>query len=112
LPTANVSTTYLQKRDKKKKTLSLITNYKQVGIIDGTTSCDLSQDKFSLANKQREIQRSSSTIRINSLRKTYDNLIKLSPPRDTKPGDPPAEPLKLTAMQEVDNPFTEDNLDD
>jgi len=51
IPTANVSTTYLQKRDKKKKTLSVLTNYKQVGIIDGTTSCDLSQDKFSLANK-------------------------------------------------------------
>ena len=28
IPTANISTTYLQKRDKKKGTLSLITNYK------------------------------------------------------------------------------------
>lgn len=109
ISTTNVTATYLQKRDKKKKTLSVVTNYKQVGIIDGTTASDLSKDPFSIHNKQREIQRSSSTLRIKSLRKTYDNLIKLSPPKEPKQGEPIEE---TTVIQEIDNPFTEDNLDD
>lgn len=36
ITTSNIVTTYTQKRDKKKKTLSVLTNYKQVGIVDGS----------------------------------------------------------------------------
>ena len=111
ISTANVTATYLQKRDKKKKTLSVLTNYKQVGIVDGTTASEFSKDKFSLANKQAQIQRSASTLRISTLRKTFDNLIKLSPPREPKPGEPPVEKEKATVV-EIDNPFTEENIDD
>lgn len=77
--------------------------------MDGTQPSEFSKDPFSIANKQNEIHRSASALRINNLRKTYDTLIKLSPPREAKPG----EPLKIieagTITQEVNNPFTLEN---
>lgn len=84
----NVTKFLTQKRDKKKKTLSLVTTYKKVGIVDGCDRSQFSADPFSLANKQIDIQRSASHLRITSLRKTYDSLIKLTPPREPLKGEP------------------------
>jgi len=50
-PTSNISATFTQKRDKKKKTLEVITHYKPIGITDGCRSTSFSVDKFSLFNK-------------------------------------------------------------
>jgi hypothetical protein len=100
---------YTQKRDKKKKTLSLVTAYKQVGIVDGCGPSEFSKDSFSLANKQIEIHRSASALKINRLRRTYDSLIKLSPPKEPLPGE---EAPKVTqTIVEIDNPFTNENCD-
>ena len=67
-PTTNIAATYTVKRDRKKKTMELITHYNKVGIVDGCQSTTLSNDKFSLYNLQTELQRSSSAIKIKSLR--------------------------------------------
>lgn len=45
----NVAATFTIKTDHKKKTKELITNYKQVGIIEGTLSTDA--DRFNIGNK-------------------------------------------------------------
>lgn len=69
-------------------------------------------DKFSLANKQNEIQRSASTLKIQRLRKTYDSLIKIEQPKEPAPGDEKdAKEKVIEAVVEVDNPFTEDNCE-
>jgi len=47
----NVTKFLTQKRDRKKKTLSLVTTYKKVGIVDGCDRSQFSSDPFSLANK-------------------------------------------------------------
>lgn len=106
----NVTKFLTQKRDRKKKTLSLVTTYKKVGIVDGCDRTQFSSDPFSLANKQIEIQRSASHLRIRSLRKTYDSLIKLTPPKDPQKGEPEEPKILQESIREVDNPFTEDNL--
>lgn len=41
-PTTNISASYTQKRDRKKKTLEVITHYKPVGIVDGCRSTNFS----------------------------------------------------------------------
>lgn len=71
---SNVVATQRVKRDLKKKTLELVNNYKTVGIMEGT-SCDNEADRYSLANRQREIQRSASQLKIAALRKSFENLI-------------------------------------
>lgn len=59
IPVSNVVSLSMIKRDLKKKTMEIIPNYRQVGILEGTSS-DGSVDRFSLANCQRELQRSAS----------------------------------------------------
>ena len=87
--------------------MSLVTAYKQVGIVDGCEPSTFSMDKFSLANKQNEIQRSASTLKIQRLRKTYDSLIKIEQPKEPAPGDEKDAKEKVKeAVVEIDNPFT------
>ncbi len=49
--TSNIAATFTVKRDRKKKTMEMITHYNPVGITDGCRSTTFSQDKFSLFNK-------------------------------------------------------------
>ena len=101
IPVSNVVSLSMIKRDLKKKTMEIIPNYRQVGILEGTSS-DGSVDRFSIANCQRELQRSASQIKIQNLRRSFENLIgKVSKPEAT--GDDEEAPL-------VDNPFSSATL--
>jgi hypothetical protein len=42
LPVSNIAATFTVKRDRKKKTMELITHYNQVGVIDGCHSTSFS----------------------------------------------------------------------
>jgi hypothetical protein len=42
LPVSNIAATFTVKRDRKKKTMELITHYNQVGVIDGCHSTNFS----------------------------------------------------------------------
>lgn len=59
----------------KKKAPRMKYTYHPVGLVDGTTSHDNSDDKFSIENKVKFIQRSASAQRISSLRNQYEALI-------------------------------------
>lgn len=52
----------------KKKASRVKLTYHQIGIVDGTTRSEFSEDKFSIENKMRMIQRSSSARKIENLR--------------------------------------------
>jgi hypothetical protein len=77
----------------------MITHYKQVGIIEGTSSSDV--DRYSIMNKQREIQRSASQQKIAMLRKSFENLIgAISRPDE----------VEEDSNYKLDNPFTSHTL--
>jgi len=52
----------------------MLTHYKTIGIMEGTTS-DNEVDRYSIANRQRELQRTASMKKIAALRKSFENLI-------------------------------------
>jgi|APGre2960657444_1045066.scaffolds.fasta_scaffold363520_1 hypothetical protein len=59
----------------------MIPKYSAVGIVDGCRTSTLSSDPFSLTNKQNEIQRSASALKIQTLRKHYESILTMSPAR-------------------------------
>jgi len=63
------------KKDLKKKTLELIPHFHPVGMVDGYRASSFSQNTFSLLNRQNEIKRSASAIKISQLRKHYGGLL-------------------------------------
>lgn len=65
----------------KKKTFEMIPKYSAVGIVDGCRGSSLSNDPFSLTNKQIQIQRSASALKIQTLRKHYESILTMSPAR-------------------------------
>lgn len=99
----NVAATYTMKTEKKKKETirEMVTNYKTIGITDGCSGSEV--DRYSIVNKQREIQRSSSALKIAALRKSFEMLIGAQ----SKP-----EELDDNASEgyQVDNPFSSETL--
>lgn len=79
----------------------MVTNYKTIGITDGCSGSEV--DRYSIVNKQREIQRSSSALKIAALRKSFEMLIGAQ----SKP-----EELDDNASEgyQVDNPFSSETL--
>ena len=49
---SNIVATFTVKRDPKKKTFEMIPKYSAVGIVDGCRTSSISNDPFSLTNKQ------------------------------------------------------------
>jgi hypothetical protein len=58
-----------------KKASRMKYSYRPTGLVDGTSRSALSDDKFSVENKVRFIQRSASAQKIDSLRTQYEKLI-------------------------------------
>lgn len=77
--TNNISASLSVHRDVKKKTFTLSSRYNQVGIVDPCEPTEFSKNPFSIANKQVKIQRSASHLKVQKIRKFYDNLIRKSP---------------------------------
>lgn len=104
----------------KKKAPRMKYKYYPVGLVDGTVRTDTStDDKFSIENKLRFIQRSASAQRIEALRTQYDKLI-VTPKKHTESAAVPWDPLqsalkKMKAGTEepvvikANHCFTEDN---
>ena len=79
--------------------MEMVTNYKQVGIIEGTSSSEI--NKYNVMSKQRAVQRSASQQKIERLRKSFENLIRaISKPEDIEEG----------ATYLLDNPFSSETL--
>jgi hypothetical protein len=78
----------------------MLTHYKTIGIMEGTTS-DNSVDRYSITNRQRELQRSASSKKIAALRKSFENLIGAQSKPDEVDDD---------AGSGVDNPFSSETL--
>lgn len=104
---------------KKKKSREKLT-YHQIGIVDGTTRSEFSNDKFSIESKMRSIQRSASAKKIESLRYQYEKLLgtpKTKPVEsaaDLKKGAPGGRLPPATedqSFRKVSHPFTNDNCD-
>ena len=58
-----------------KKASRMKYSYRPTGLVDGTVRSALSDDKFSVENKVKFIQRSASAQKIDSLRTQYEKLI-------------------------------------
>lgn len=100
-----MSATFTVDHNRKKGTISLISRYKPVGIVDGCPTTEFSNDQFSLLNKQSAVQRSASLLKIQNIRKYYDKLIKRSPRGTTED----AKVVPDSSMLIEDHPFTREN---
>lgn len=78
------------------------TKYKAIGIVDGTSDTE-HDNPFSLAARQKELQRSASAQRINRLRSLYGNLIGTTPSKEESTMD-------SGDLPELDNPFKPHNV--
>ena len=87
-------------REGKKKTISLKPTYRKIGITDGCEASQFSNNPFSLANKQIKIQRSSSLLKVSSIRNYYSQILQISP--KNKNEDPDDRDSSL-------HPFTTEN---
>ena len=108
-------------KDHKKKTYPAERFYHQIGIMDGGVPTNAEGDAYSLAAKQRAIQRASSQQRIDTIRTSYANLLGITPkkvPQDVSLLPPAGQPIRTfvdgftrTRDPEVlDNPFTPEKV--
>ncbi len=110
--TSNITATFTVKKDLKKKTLELVPHFHPVGMVDGYRPSSVSINPFSLLNRQNEIQRSASAIKISRLRKHYGGL--LGPTASAATGltlHPQGSVENIPSQQLISNPFSEDTLD-
>lgn len=97
----NVTATFTMRTEKKKKETirEMVTNYRTIGITDGCSGSEV--DRYSIVNKQREIQRSASALKIAQLRKSFEQLIGAQ----SKP-----EEIENEDGYHIDNPFSSETL--
>lgn len=88
-----------------------------MGILDGGERTPFNPDKYSLAAKQRAIQRATSQQRIATIRTSHANLLGFTPkglPSDLSLIPPATAPIptfvdgftRLREPEILDNPFT------
>lgn len=104
-------------KDYKKQKINKERTYHAVGILDGGERTSFNPDQYSLAAKQRAIQRASSQQRIDTIRTSHANLLGFTPkkpPTDPALLPPATAPVptfvdgftRLRGPEILDNPFT------
>ena len=110
--TSNITATFTVKKDLKKKTMELVPHFHPVGLVDGYRPSSVSINPFSLLNRQNEIQRSASSIKISRLRKHYGGL--LGPTASAATGltlHPEGSIENVSSQAGINNPFSEETID-